>query len=82
MMEIEGSGSADPDPLVRGMDPRIRNRIHTKMSWIRNTAGSWIRNRKFWLRDNIPDPQHLRVSKEKEHTNGTPMFVYQAPLTK
>jgi hypothetical protein len=23
----------DPDPLVRGMDPR--NRIHTKMSWIR-----------------------------------------------
>jgi hypothetical protein len=24
-----------PDPLVRGMDPRIR--IHTKMSWIRNT---------------------------------------------
>ncbi len=26
----------DPDPLVRGMDPRIR--IHTKMSWIRNTA--------------------------------------------
>ncbi len=28
----------DPDPLVRGMDPRIRNRIriHPKMSWIRN----------------------------------------------
>jgi hypothetical protein len=26
----------DPDPLVRGMDPRIR--IHTKMSWIRNTS--------------------------------------------
>ncbi len=26
----------DPYPLVRGMDPRIR--IHTKMSWIRNTA--------------------------------------------
>jgi hypothetical protein len=25
----------DPDPLVRGMDPRIR--IHPKMSWIRNT---------------------------------------------
>ncbi len=25
----------DPDPLVWGMDPRIR--IHTKMSWIRNT---------------------------------------------
>jgi hypothetical protein len=26
-----------PDPLVRGMDPQIR--IHTKMSWIRNTGG-------------------------------------------
>jgi hypothetical protein len=25
----------DPDPLVRGMGPRVR--IHTKMSWIRNT---------------------------------------------
>jgi hypothetical protein len=28
----------DPDPPVRGMDPRIR--IHPKMSWIRNTAFS------------------------------------------
>jgi hypothetical protein len=28
----------DPDPLVRGMDPRIRFRIHPRMSWIRNTA--------------------------------------------
>ncbi len=30
----------DPDPLVRGMDPRIRIkiRIHPKISWIRNTA--------------------------------------------
>jgi hypothetical protein len=26
----------DPDLLVRVMDPRIR--IHTKMSWVRNTA--------------------------------------------
>jgi hypothetical protein len=26
----------DPDPLVRGMNPRIR--IHPKMSWIHNTA--------------------------------------------
>jgi hypothetical protein len=30
----------DPDPLVRGMDPRIRIRIHPKMSWIRNTGRS------------------------------------------
>ncbi len=28
----------DPDPLVRSMDPRIRIRIHPKMSWIRNTG--------------------------------------------
>jgi hypothetical protein len=28
----------DPDPLVRDIDLRIR--IHTKMSWIRNTAPS------------------------------------------
>ncbi len=28
----------DSDPLVRGMIPRIRIRIHTKMSWIQNTA--------------------------------------------
>ncbi len=31
----------DLDPLVRGMDPRIR--IHTSMSWIQNTA---VQNRK------------------------------------
>jgi hypothetical protein len=33
-------GLLDPnsDPLVRGMDPRIR--IHSKMSWIRNTAAN------------------------------------------
>jgi hypothetical protein len=30
------NGSADPDPKVTGMDPRIR--IHIKMSWIHNTA--------------------------------------------
>ncbi len=34
----------DPDPLVRGMDPRIRIRIHPKMSWIRNTAENIGRN--------------------------------------
>jgi hypothetical protein len=37
MMKKEGS-DPDRDPLVRGMDPRIRIRIHTKMSWIRNNA--------------------------------------------
>ncbi len=28
----------DPDPLVRGMDPRIQIQIHPNMSWIRNTG--------------------------------------------
>jgi hypothetical protein len=28
----------DPDPLVRGMDPRIQIRIHNTMSRIRNTG--------------------------------------------
>ncbi len=38
MMKVKGSGHPDPNPvpLVRGMDPRIR--MHTKMSWIRNTG--------------------------------------------
>jgi hypothetical protein len=30
----------DPDPLLRGMDPRIR--IHPKISWIRNTVYSVV----------------------------------------
>jgi hypothetical protein len=33
----------NPDPLVRGMDPGIRIRIHSKMSWIWNT-GFYIEN--------------------------------------
>jgi hypothetical protein len=39
----------DPDPLVRGMDPRIliRIRIHPKMSWIRNTAFNHAKIRQF-----------------------------------
>ncbi len=32
----------DPDPLVRSMDPRIRIRIHPKMSWIRNTGWNTV----------------------------------------
>ncbi len=37
----ENSGSEyRTDPSVRGMDPRIQIRIHTKTSWIRNTAKS------------------------------------------
>jgi hypothetical protein len=36
MMKIEGSGFASESGSDTGMDLRIR--IHTKMSWIRNTA--------------------------------------------
>ncbi len=32
----------DPDESVRGMDPRIRIRIHTKTTWIRNAAGGIV----------------------------------------
>ncbi len=48
-MKIEGSGwhpdpdsdtDQNPDPSVRGMDPRIR--IHNKMSWIRNTGNQTV----------------------------------------
>ncbi len=35
---LDPDPDSHPDPLVGGMDPRIRIRIHTKMSWIRNTA--------------------------------------------
>jgi hypothetical protein len=39
---LSGSGfRADPDPLVRGRDPRIRIRI--KISWIRNTGFNTLR---------------------------------------
>jgi hypothetical protein len=38
-----------PDPLVRGMDPRIRIRIRirTKISWIRNTGTSGLKAERF-----------------------------------
>jgi hypothetical protein len=32
----------DPDPLVRGMDPRIL--IYSTMSWIWNTAFHYLKN--------------------------------------
>jgi hypothetical protein len=52
----------DPEPLVSGMDPRIR--IHTKMSWIRNTeldrseTGSG-----FWISIGNPDPGARKLTK-------------------
>jgi hypothetical protein len=43
----------NPDPLVRGMDPRIR--IHTKMSWIRNTEKKIKNSHELMARDPYPD---------------------------
>jgi hypothetical protein len=44
MTKIAGSGSASGSIIqrIRGMDPRIQIRIHTKMSWIRNSARETI----------------------------------------
>jgi hypothetical protein len=36
LQKVISRKTLNPDPLVGGMDPRIR--IHTKMSWIRDTA--------------------------------------------
>jgi hypothetical protein len=36
ILKVNDENSRIRDPLVRGMDPRIR--IHTKMSWIWNTG--------------------------------------------
>jgi hypothetical protein len=64
----------DPDPLVRSMDPRIRIRIHPKMSWIRNTA-IWHRT-KNWLRS-----QCLAATWDTIHKNDrffTNNILYQS----
>jgi len=50
-MKIEGSGST----FVRGMDPRIRIRTQTKMSWIRNTGKNLNVFAHFCFRS-VPDP--------------------------
>ncbi len=56
MMKIEGSGSVS----IRGMDLRIR--IHTKMSWIRNTA-SQIRI--FFIQDLGSTSKNLSILTQK-----------------
>ncbi len=60
-------GIQDPDPLVRGMDPRIRIRIHPKMSWIRNTALIRLKNRTvapFYSLISGWDPENTTVGSE------------------
>ncbi len=54
----------NPDPLVWGIDPRIEIRIHTKMSWIRNTA-SRVPNVKpdHWDR---PDPNQTNFGSGRQ----------------
>jgi hypothetical protein len=37
-LEVNDENDEMTDSLVRSMDPRIRIRIHPKMSWIRNTG--------------------------------------------
>ncbi len=56
----------DPDPLVRGMDPRIR--IHTKMSWIRKIVKNsrWVLS--YWLirrGADLPSPHTVKVCSER-----------------
>jgi hypothetical protein len=38
VLKVNDEKEQDPDPLDRGMDPRIRIWIHTKMSRVRNTV--------------------------------------------
>jgi hypothetical protein len=54
----------DPDPSVRDMDPRIR--IHTKMSWIRNTVYNYVV-------DKIANDSHVYGASE----NFLPLFYMQ-----
>jgi hypothetical protein len=37
-LALKNDEDPDQDPLVRGMDPRIRIRIYTNISWVRNTV--------------------------------------------
>ncbi len=63
----------DPDPLVRREDPRIR--IHTKMSWILNTAGEEMRDRLPQTSNfvasrgqhRLPSPSHRWVKHERSY---------------
>jgi hypothetical protein len=58
----------DPDPYVGGMDPRIR--IHTKMSWIRNTA----LQRTSRLREKPPAFKRKENSQDVNTKNFVPFF--------
>jgi hypothetical protein len=55
----------DPDPVVRGMDLRIR--IHSKMSWIRNTGYNSILQALF---------QSAQLLYEKREGSGPPSQIH------
>ncbi len=52
------------DPLVRGMDPRIgiRIRIHSKMSWIRNTKDPRIGTSILLQTNGQTDPLNIKIT--------------------
>ncbi len=62
----------NPDPLVRGMDPRIWIRIHPKMSWIRNSWKEWMAT------DPDPNPGGPKtyISYGSGSRTGTLVFKY------
>ncbi len=65
------------DPLVRSMDPRIRIRIHLKMSWIRNTALLILR-----IQKNYAQVHHLQSKNFSSKIFVTMLFCrhYFSPL--
>ena len=94
MTKKAGSGSisqrhgfADPDPLVRGMDPRIR--IHSKMSWLRNTEiiylyvmsiicpGSWVAG---WWSYRVAWAARWESSWTKTRAGAGPPFASSTPV--
>jgi hypothetical protein len=63
-----------PDPLVGGMDPRIRIRIHPKMSWIRNLDPKYLRGVAGGV-DLVEKRRHITESPEQLVSFGTATTV-------
>ncbi len=55
------------DPLVRGMDQRIRIRIHTKISWIRNSVICTFLQNNLCVQRNVAIPGRLSRGDEEQH---------------
>ncbi len=70
----------DPDTLVIGMDPRIRIRIHTKMSWIRNTGcEAWCKeNLPCLISPGVPHPYKGNLSRYWTDKNSSVFIMYKA----